>query len=422
MGIPRPTLYRYLREYSIPHLRQSGRISIPEESFEKIRRARDLHKEGLGTESVRRAVREGGTAGTEDLKNRVDGLHDALEGLRESLKEKPAATEPVHPSPVLQTILARQSLLMSALFHLTGMVEDLLLASGKPRKPVFPDLEGSLRREPSFEQAPERPRLRPAQEAIPVQAARPTAEARSEVPAQATSRGGNVSGFAASPRPDRTGGFGSLGRRRRRGGAVILAALLAVVLLAFAVPALIGGGGPASSGGGGDGAQGGSEEEARGEGGSGAEDRAAGAEDRAAGADAEGGDQDARGADGPRGAVADSGTRVPDVSGSSVERARGALNQAGLTVGATRPVASREEPEGTVTATEPSAGSFVEAETPIALLVSGGPDAPSPGAGGSASATASASASALSSASASASASASSASASAQPRASARPR
>jgi transcriptional regulator of acetoin/glycerol metabolism len=24
LGIPRPTLYRYLREYSIPHLRQGG--------------------------------------------------------------------------------------------------------------------------------------------------------------------------------------------------------------------------------------------------------------------------------------------------------------------------------------------------------------------------------------------------------------
>src|ERR671914_392607 len=58
LGIPRPTLYRYLREYSIPHLRRSGRISIPEESFERIREARDLHKEGLGTGSVRRLLRE----------------------------------------------------------------------------------------------------------------------------------------------------------------------------------------------------------------------------------------------------------------------------------------------------------------------------------------------------------------------------
>src|SRR3712207_8990126 len=50
LGIPRPTLYRYLREYSIPHLRQGGRIRIPEDSFDRIREARDLHKEGLRSE------------------------------------------------------------------------------------------------------------------------------------------------------------------------------------------------------------------------------------------------------------------------------------------------------------------------------------------------------------------------------------
>ena len=49
LGIPRPTLYRYLREYSMPHLRRGGRIQIPEGSFDRIREARDLHKEGLGT-------------------------------------------------------------------------------------------------------------------------------------------------------------------------------------------------------------------------------------------------------------------------------------------------------------------------------------------------------------------------------------
>ena len=58
LGIPRPTLYRYLRDYSIPHLRQGGRIRIPVDSFDRIREARDLHKEGLGTETVRRQLRE----------------------------------------------------------------------------------------------------------------------------------------------------------------------------------------------------------------------------------------------------------------------------------------------------------------------------------------------------------------------------
>src|SRR4028118_304285 len=48
LGIPRPTLYRYLREYSIPHLRQGGRIRIPEDSFDRITEARDTPKEGRG--------------------------------------------------------------------------------------------------------------------------------------------------------------------------------------------------------------------------------------------------------------------------------------------------------------------------------------------------------------------------------------
>src|SRR5919199_2851797 len=75
LGIPRPTLYRYLREYSIPHLRKAGRISIPEDSFDRIREARDLHKEGLSTESVRRQLREGAGG----LDRTLDRLHQTLE-------------------------------------------------------------------------------------------------------------------------------------------------------------------------------------------------------------------------------------------------------------------------------------------------------------------------------------------------------
>jgi len=62
LGVPRPTLYRYLREYSIPYTRRSGRISIPEESLERIRTVRKLHDEGLGTEAVRRRLRSLGAS------------------------------------------------------------------------------------------------------------------------------------------------------------------------------------------------------------------------------------------------------------------------------------------------------------------------------------------------------------------------
>ena len=85
--MPRPTLYRYLREYSIPHLRKAGRISIPEDSFDRIREARDLHKEGLGTESVRRQLRED----TGELDRSLGMLHQTLESLRDDIKEHPAA-------------------------------------------------------------------------------------------------------------------------------------------------------------------------------------------------------------------------------------------------------------------------------------------------------------------------------------------
>jgi excisionase family DNA binding protein len=98
LGIPRPTLYRYLREYSIPHLRRSGRISIPEESFERIREARDLHKEGLGTGSVRSLLRERGNPNIGELKERIDRLSESLERIRG--KERPAMDEMVSlPTP-----------------------------------------------------------------------------------------------------------------------------------------------------------------------------------------------------------------------------------------------------------------------------------------------------------------------------------
>jgi excisionase family DNA binding protein len=145
LGIPRPTLYRYLREYSIPHLRKSGKISIPEESFDRIREARDLHKEGLGTESVRRALREG-TNGpdTGEIKAQIDRLSESLERLRGN----GSAADEALSSQAMRTVLARQSLLMSAMFNLTEMMEELLLASGKPRKTVFEEVEGEIREVP----------------------------------------------------------------------------------------------------------------------------------------------------------------------------------------------------------------------------------------------------------------------------------
>src|SRR3712207_2687180 len=93
LGIPRPTLYRYLREYSIPHLRRAGRISIPEESFDRIREARDLHKEGLGTGSIGRMLREGSKAEGGELSQRLDHLHETLENLQGNVRERSTTDE-----------------------------------------------------------------------------------------------------------------------------------------------------------------------------------------------------------------------------------------------------------------------------------------------------------------------------------------
>src|SRR5215204_1228387 len=226
LGIPRPTLYRYLREYSIPHLRKAGRISIPEDSFDRIREARDLHREGLGTESVRRQLREGSTPDTGELDRRLDTLHQTLESLRGDIKERPA-TDEVALSPTLRTILARQRLLMSAMFNLTEMVEDLLLASGKSRKPLSEDL--GIRDALPQRQARELPGF--SENVLPTTHAG-SAQVEDGIVQQPTARSAD---------------FGSLGRRRRRGVLAILGALLLVACLAWAAWAMIGAGDSESS-------------------------------------------------------------------------------------------------------------------------------------------------------------------------------
>ena len=358
LGIPRPTLYRYLREYSIPHLRRAGRISIPEDSFDRIRVARDLHKEGLGTETVRRQLREGSTQDTGELDRRLDNLHETLESLRGDLKERPA-TDEVALSPTLRTILARQSLLMSAMFNLTEMVEDLLLASGKRRKPLFGEL-GMGKPDP-----------------LPGPRAKGPLEITGTVPAT-----------VAQPRAPRSTGFGTLGRRRRRGVLALLAALALAVSLAWAIP-LIGAGDSVPR----------------------VKEAATEPPDRpkavAVAGETTSTDEATSQESGAVKVAADSseqeGDLVPDVSGRSLEDAAGILSGAGFKVAAIKAVPSQEEPE-TIIRTEPSAGESAKSGAPIILTMSGGPTGTPPGvrsASAGASATTSASASAAASAAAS---------------------
>ncbi len=338
LGIPRPTLYRYLREYSIPHLRRSGRISIPEESLERIREARDLHKEGLGTESVRRLLREGGSTNTGELKEQLDQLSENVEKIRGS--EGPAADEGL-ASQALRTVLARQNLLISAMFNLTEMVEELLLASGRPRKAVFDDVEGELQR---VTLPPETPEGRPAATEATLKAL-----------------------------PDRRARFGSLARRRRRGVLAILSALLLGCLLMWAVPTLGGelaAGLPFS-------------DTREAETSLGAPEAHSGNEGAAQNPPA---DDEAPGA-GSSGTEEAGRIEVPDVSNRGVIEAARTLSRAGFEVTAMKAVKNEQE-AGTVMRTKPTAGSAMERGEPVVVVMSGGPTGIPPGlrSGGSASA------------------------------------
>lgn len=364
LGIPRPTLYRYLREYSIPHLRRSGKISIPEESFDRIREARDLHKEGLGTESVRRVLREGGAASSGELGERLDALSETLKDLQEK-----SATEDPASSPALRTMLARQSLLISAVFNLTEMVEDLLLASGKPRKTVFGDVSGEVRAVTPLPEYRAKRQLEVAGPTLTV------AEPAREAPAEASEP-------AVVPQ-HRGSRFGYLSQRRRRrtlGILAVLAVLLVVVVLAWYLPSPFGAASPETSAG-----QQANESAAE------AEDRAGagGGESRDVAGDMRG-DYEAGAApadeeapagapdgDGDSGGVTSGSEEVrpgevPDVSGQSVEEAARTLSEAGFPVAAIRTEAGPEE-AGTATGTDPAAGTAAEPGSPVTLVMSGGP-------------------------------------------------
>src|SRR5215210_1618072 len=333
LGIPRPTLYRYLREYSIPHLRKAGRISIPENSFDRIREARDLHKEGLGTESVRRQLRED----TGELDRSLGMLHQTLESLRDDIRERPA-TDEVALSPTLRTILARQSLIMSVMFHLTEMMEDLLLASGKPRRFLFDNLN--------------------VRDTLPERGARGRLEiSGGPLPAAR----GSVGGAPAA----RTTGFGVLGRRRRRSVLAILAGLLLVACLSWVGLAVVNAGNVGT------------------------------AVPRVAKTASEPpGDLEALAVPGPTEKVGM--VEVPDVSGRSLEESVRIISDAGFEVAAIETRTSWGGPERAV-GTEPPAGTPAKPGAPVFLTMGGGPSGIPSGAqdtSASASATVSASASA----------------------------
>src|SRR5215212_10678376 len=335
LGIPRPTLYRYLREYSIPHLRKSGKISIPEGSFDRIREARDLHKEGLGTESVRRALRED-SPDPGEIKERIERLSESLEQLRGN----GSAADEALSSQAMRTVLARQSLIMSAMFNLTEMVEELLLASGKPRKTVFEEVDGDIR------------------EVTPL---RSQEEARGGVPALPRSPK-SLPGSAALPASPK--GFGSLARRRRRASLALLSTLVLAVMLVVALPTV---GGKLASG---LPFLGDRTDESQ---------PTATNEGQKTQAGAASDDVAAARVSSTGGETADSAVsneieirsgEVPDVSGRSVVEAARKLARAGYEVAAIRTVKSEEE-AGTAVGTEPSVSTAARPGSQVVLRMSG---------------------------------------------------
>ena len=298
-------------------------------------------------------LREGSKAEGGELSQRLDHLHATLENLQGSVRQRPTTEESTLPSATQRTILARQSLLISAVFNLTEMVEELLLASGKPRKTVFRDVEDEIRKQAPLTGQTERQRL----------------ETQAETPAE-THRG----------TPVRSERFGSLRQRRRRVALAVSAALLAGAVLVSAMPILGEEPGSGFSILGGRQAEQGSRGVLAGDSRGTENEGGAPHKDKPGPQNSPANEGAAEATDVSRSPVPEEVERVevPDVSNLRVAKATRILAEAGFTVAAIRTEASPEK-AGTATGTEPSAGSTAEPGAPVTIIKSGGPTWVPPG-------------------------------------------
>ena len=353
LDIPRPTLYRYLREYSIPHLRRAGKISIPEESFDRIREARELHREGLGTESVRRRLREEDSLNIEELAERLDRLSGTLESLREDLKPVNGTTGSQREA--LQTLHEKQDALISEVSRLNGLVQELSgTESGFQREAFQREASGGLEeigeQEAPFGQ-PEEHTERRTQAASNVDEA-PVGdgvvhgvEAVDEDPDLTTRMAAHDPADKADSKLGEP--FVVFTRRKKSstlaGGRwgwilALLVALLALVIIAVLVWGLLAPG---------EGAQ----EQTR------SEEPEAQEEPQSA---LETGESPQT-------------VEVPSLVGSALPEAEEEIDDAGLARGAVDEISSYAVPMGTVAAQEPAVGVEVDLGSPVNLLVSSGP-------------------------------------------------
>ena len=200
----------------MPYSRHEGRIHIPAGSVEMIRRVRRLHDEGLGTDAVRRRLREGDAPDPAWLAEQMDRLSETVE----SLQRGPRTVET--PSYALNTVLARQSLLLSAVFNMTEMLEELMVANGAPRRPSsidYPEAEAAFSAAPNQTSAARTTVLEPELQREPeiVESPIPPEPIETYAPPAARTR------------------FGNLARRRRAVVATLLVFLTAGVLMLLAL-------------------------------------------------------------------------------------------------------------------------------------------------------------------------------------------
>ena len=217
LGIPRPTVYRYLKEYSIPFSRRSGRIFVPEESVGKIRTVRELHEGGFGTEAVRERLQQGDGTDLARVAERLDRLTEALESSR---LEPKRSVEPARLSPdahALRMVLARQTLLISAVSNLAEMVGDLMAVNGLPRRAIldYPEATGT-----HIHPRPPNGRSR----SLPA--------ANDRATPNATVSGTTVRRPITLPSDSSHDKFGTLARRRR---AMLASSLIALTLLSILI-------------------------------------------------------------------------------------------------------------------------------------------------------------------------------------------
>ena len=324
LEIPGPTLYRYLREYSIPHERRAGKISIPEESLERIREARELHKEGLGTTSVRQRLKQTGDVDTKGLAERLDRLCGKLENLH--LPQDAASPG------VLREILEGQRSLTLVVHRLTERVEDILAADSAVGSPSYSD-------------KPEEHVY--ARKAIPDRFGTGTL-AKDDRPGMSDYEMDSATDTVeySKVRVRRASKFGDMSRKRRRNGA--LALLLALMLGGVLIWGL---------------ASWGYSEEDRAQ---------ASTMEPANTEEPEAGDQEQS----PATAEAAQEVGVPSLAGLTFPQAKDRLAEAGLEPGERAEVESIDIPTGTVITQYPASGEAVEPGSGVNLLFSSGPPMP----------------------------------------------